>query len=107
LSSTKTKTPGSCLTTHALLDNRQNTPELAGAIVELAALTGDALRDLDDGLHQHALQRLTAQPLDTDALRPLREAVAGSLLDASRVVGEPLPHGLQLAAPASSPSPAA
>lgn len=79
-----------------LIAIRRETPELAAAIVQIAALTGDPLRDLDEHLIDAARQRLRAADVHPDAVRPLYEVVAPTLAETSRAFGEPLPHGLRL-----------
>jgi hypothetical protein len=81
----------------ALLSIRKITPELAAAIVQIAARAGDPLRDLDQEQLTRARTRLHEVGIDADALRPLDEVVvATATFDANRVFGEPLPDGLRL-----------
>jgi hypothetical protein len=81
----------------ALLSITKITPELAAAIVQIAARVGDPLRDLDQEQLARARTRLREGGIDGDALRPLEEVVAAtSTFDADRVFGEPLPDGLRL-----------
>ena len=80
----------------ALLSIKVISPELAAAIVQIAARVGDALRDLDEERLARARTRLSEGGIDGDALRPLEEVVATSTFDANRVFGEPLPDGLRL-----------
>jgi hypothetical protein len=72
------------------------TPELAAAVVQIAARVGDPLRDVDDEQLARARMRLGEAGISDDALRPLEEVVPAATFDASRVFGEPLPHGLRL-----------
>ena len=72
-------------------------PELAAAIVQIAARTGDPLRDLEPAVVNSARARLREAGIAADALRPLEEVVTTSMEDANRVFGEPLPDGLRLA----------
>jgi hypothetical protein len=72
-------------------------PEIAGAIVQIAARTGDPLRDLDPAVVGIACTRLLEAGIARDSLRPLEEIVTTSIEDANRVFGEPLPAGLRLA----------
>jgi len=80
----------------ALLSIKVISPELAAAIVQIAARVGDPLRDLDEERLARARTRLSEGGIDGDALRPLEEVVATSTFDANRVFGEPLPDGLRL-----------
>ena len=79
-----------------LIAIRRDTPELAAAIVQVGALTGDPLRDLDEALLASARQRLRDAGVAPDASRPLYEVVRASFAHASRAFGEPLPNGLRL-----------
>jgi len=78
-----------------LIANERNTPELFAAIVQVGALTGDPLRDLDEHAIDAARQRLRNAGLDS-AARPLYEVVPATFAEASRAFGEPLPNGLRL-----------
>ena len=80
----------------ALLSVKVMTPEVAAAIVQIAARVGDPLRDLDQEQLARARTGLRQSGIDGDALRPLEEVVATSTFDANRVFGEPLPAGLRL-----------
>ena len=75
---------------------RRDTPELAAAIVQIGALTGDPVRDLDEPVLESARQRLHAAAVDPDAMRPLYEVAARTFADTGRAFGEPLPNGLRL-----------
>ena len=72
------------------------TPELAAAIVQIGAVTADALRDVADEILEAARERLRAAGIEADASRPLYEVVRPTLADTSRAFGEPLPNGLRL-----------
>jgi len=72
------------------------TPELAAAIVQIGAVTADALRDVADEVLEAARERLRAAGIEADASRPLYEVVRPTLADTSRAFGEPLPNGLRL-----------
>ena len=80
----------------ALLSIKRITPELAAAVVQIAARVGDPLRDLDEEQLARARARLLEGGIESDALRALAEVVPASTFDANRVFGEPLPHGLRL-----------
>jgi hypothetical protein len=80
----------------ALLSIKAITPDVAAAIVQIAARVADPLRDLDEDQLARARSCLRDSGIGADALRPLEEVVATSTVDANRVFGEPLPHGLRL-----------
>ena len=79
----------------ALIANTRNTPELFAAIVQVGALTGDPLRDLDEHVVDAARERLRNADVES-AARPLYEVVPATFAEASRAFGEPLPNGLRL-----------
>jgi hypothetical protein len=79
-----------------LMSIRRDTPELADAIVHVAAMTGDPLRDVDEHARESARQRLLGTALDPEALRRLLEVTIPTFADTSRAFGEPLPYGLRL-----------
>ena len=81
----------------------RHTPEVAAAIVQVAALSGDPLRDLDAEARDAARQRLLSSTSDPAALRPLHEVVPRSMADTNRAFGEALPHGLRLGSAIASP----
>src|SRR5438105_4297197 len=72
------------------------TPELAAAIVQIGAVTADALRDVADEILEAARERLRAAGIEADASRALYDVVRPTLADTSRAFGEPLPNGLRL-----------
>jgi hypothetical protein len=80
----------------ALIANEKETDELFAAIVQIGALTGDALRDLDENIVDAARQRLRNAGVDRNAALPLYEVVTATFADASRAFGESLPNGLRL-----------
>jgi hypothetical protein len=82
----------------ALLSVRAMTPDVAGAVVQMAARSGDALRDLDAETRDRVRSRLRDAGLAEDALLALDQPAAASTADVSRVFGEPLPEGLRLQA---------
>jgi hypothetical protein len=82
-----------------LLALKRAAPELAAAIVQTAALTGDPLRDVDAAVIARARQRVSDAGIDEAWARPLHEVVTTTPADASRVFGEELPHGLRLDLP--------
>src|SRR5262249_13502495 len=79
-----------------LLSIKLITPDLAAAVVQIAARVGDPLRDLDEERLAGARARLAEGGIGGEALRPLQEVVPVSTVDAGRVFGEPLPDGLRL-----------
>jgi hypothetical protein len=87
-----------------LIANEEETAELFAAIVQIAALTGDPLRDLDEHVIEGARQRLRNAGVDPDAARPLSEVVKATFADTSRAFGESLPNGLRLDADLESGS---
>jgi hypothetical protein len=89
----------------ALLAIKRTPPELAAAVVQIGALTGDLLRDVDAAVISRARQRISDTNLDEAWARPLYEVVATSHDAASRVFGEPLPHGLRLDRPGPDHAP--
>jgi hypothetical protein len=78
-----------------LIQYEQNTLELLAAIVQLGALTGDPLRDVDEPALDAARQRVSDAGAQSDA-QPLYEVVTETVANVSRAFGEPLPNGLQL-----------
>jgi len=89
-------TSGAARWLEGLIANDKNTAELFAAIVQIGALTGDPLRDLDEHAVDAARQRLRNAGVDPDAARPLYEVVTGTFADTSRAFGESLPNGLRL-----------
>jgi len=69
---------------------------LAAAIVQIGAVTADALRDVADEILEAARERLRAAGIEADASRALYDVVRPTLADTSRAFGEPLPNGLRL-----------
>jgi hypothetical protein len=66
------------------------------AAVQLARLTGDRTRDLDEAARGRALKALEAARAPEAWLRLLREVVALEAADEARALGDTLPAGLQL-----------
>ena len=79
-----------------LLAIKRWTRELGAAVVQIAAVTADALRDIDDEALEAVRERLRAAGLDAEASRPLYKVVRPTLIDTGRAFGEPLPNGLRL-----------
>ena len=88
-----------------LLATGRESPDLAAAVVQIGALTGDAARDLDRRVVDAARQRLREANVDPGAVRPLYEVVTATFADTSRAFGEPLPNGLQLRTDSGSREP--
>jgi hypothetical protein len=80
----------------ALVSIKLTTPELAAAIVQIGARTGDALRDVDEAALTRARDRLHGAGIPDEARRHLDVVIPSSIADANRVFGEPLPDGLRL-----------
>jgi hypothetical protein len=87
-----------------LIANQRDTAELFAAIVQIGALTGDPLRDLDEHILDAARLRLRDAGVDPDAARPLYDVVTATFADTSRAFGEPLPNGLRLGGEVASGS---
>ena len=68
----------------------------AFAAAQLARLTGDRSRDLDDGIRARALAALKAAGAPEDWLRMLTEVVALEAADEARALGDTLPIGLRI-----------
>ena len=80
-----------------LVSVKVTSADLIAAIVQIAGVTGDSLRDLDEGDRQRASARLRDIGAGDEALLALEQPVVRSAVDANRVFGEPLPSGLRLA----------
>jgi hypothetical protein len=79
-----------------LLAVERESPDLAAAVVQIGALTGDPARDVDLRMVDAAKQRLRDANVDPGAVRPLYEVVTATFAETSRAFGEPLPNGLRL-----------
>jgi hypothetical protein len=79
-----------------LLAFKRMTTDVAAAILQLGALTGDPLREVEERVRSTARARLSEAGFGDEALRPLSEVVGTSTADANRVFGEPLPEGLRI-----------
>jgi hypothetical protein len=66
------------------------------AVVQLARLTGDRSRDVDDAVRERAIARLEKAGTEPAWIQQLREVVALSAEDEAVVFGEALPAGLRL-----------
>jgi hypothetical protein len=68
----------------------------AFAVVQIARLTGDRTRDLDDAIRGRALAALASAGAPETWLRSVREVVALETADEARALGDTLPIGLRL-----------
>ena len=80
-----------------LLVLKQITPDVAAAIAQIGARTGDPARDIPGDTAQAAIARLEGSGIDAAAIEPLRRVLPATRADAGRVFGEALPEGLRLA----------
>jgi hypothetical protein len=71
------------------------TSDVASAIVQLGALTGDPHRDIESDLRWAALVKLNEAGMTEGLLESLREYVPPGRKDAVRIFGESLPEGLR------------
>jgi molecular chaperone DnaK (HSP70) len=82
----------------SLLQLNEITPDVASAIVQLGALTGDPQRDIEGDLRWSALVKLNQVGMTEGLLESLREYIPPGRNDAIRIFGESLPEGLRLSA---------
>ena len=75
----------------------RRTHNAALAAANLARCTGDRTRDVDPRVRETVAQRLTDVPALAHLAQSVREVMALERKDASRVFGESLPEGLELA----------
>jgi hypothetical protein len=68
----------------------------AFAVVQIARLTGDRTRDLDEAVRTRALAALASANAPETWLRLVREVVALDTAEAARALGDTLPIGLRL-----------
>jgi hypothetical protein len=68
----------------------------AFAVAQLARLSGDRTRDLDEEARSAALDALRAAQAPESWLRMISEVVALDVADEARALGDTLPAGLQL-----------
>ena len=78
-----------------LLGVKVITPDLASAVIQIGARTGDPARDVAVALADAAAERLQ-RTVDPAALEALRVVQTPDGAGAARVFGESLPEGLQL-----------
>jgi hypothetical protein len=79
-----------------LLAVKQLTPDVASAIVQIGATTGDAARDVPDELRQSANRRLAEAGFEPEATAPLLRVVAKTQAESARAFGDSIPEGLRL-----------
>jgi molecular chaperone DnaK (HSP70) len=79
----------------ALLQLPELSSEVASAIVQLGAVTGDPQRDIDGDLRWSALVKLNEAGMAEGVLDSLRNYVPPGRKDAIRIFGESLPEGLR------------
>jgi hypothetical protein len=70
--------------------------DAAFAVAQLARLTGDRTRDLNDEVRAKAAEALKASNAPEAWVRGLTEVVALSEADEARALGDTLPQGLRL-----------
>ena len=80
----------------ALLGLKAITADTMNAIVQIAAQTGDAARDVSPETRGRAIAALRDRGASDEMLRPLLTAVPVEGFESSRVFGEALPDGLRL-----------
>jgi hypothetical protein len=80
----------------ALLAMPEMTVDAALAMVQLAAFTNDAERDIDEALRGKVIARLTEAGHADELIESLRTYVPPARTDALRIFGESLPEGLRL-----------
>ena len=79
-----------------LLSVKQLTPDVASAIVQIGAMTGDAARDVSDEVRQRASRQLADVGFDREAVAPLLQVMAKSEAESARAFGDSIPEGLRL-----------
>jgi hypothetical protein len=82
-----------------LLALRALAPDALWTVAQLAALTGDAARDVGDEVRARAVARLRAEGASEELVGRLIEPVVSVAGDTMRIFGESLPEGLRLAPP--------
>jgi molecular chaperone DnaK (HSP70) len=79
-----------------LLDNAGAVEGALFAIVQIARLTGDRSRDLDDDLRARAMHVLQSAGVPDSWQRPLAQVIAVETADKARAFGDTLPAGLAM-----------
>jgi molecular chaperone DnaK (HSP70) len=87
-----------------LLALKQLTADVADAVAQIGARTGDHARDIADAVAERAASRLDDAGYENAATR-LRAIVTTSQTEAGRVFGESLPEGLRLHDNSQPPTP--
>ena len=84
----------------ALLDRPiqpgRETTDAVFALTQLARVSGDRARDLDESLRERVLARLEALGADEATLRPVREYHELEAAQQGQALGDALPVGLRL-----------
>jgi molecular chaperone DnaK (HSP70) len=76
---------------------RSVSAEIAEAVVQIGARTGDPARDIGDDVRARVTATLASGGIGGDALLPLMEVVPVRRADLAQAFGESLPQGLMLA----------
>ena len=79
-----------------LLGLREFTSECAFTVIQLGAVTGDRVRDLDEELRSKAHKRVLSAGVTAESSARLEQFALPSKLEIERLLGESLPHGLNL-----------
>lgn len=79
-----------------LLSVPQYGETLLMTLSRMSAVTGDRLRDIDDGLRAQVIDFLRHHNASQEYLKPVCELVENSLTSDEIVFGETLPHGLKM-----------
>ena len=80
-----------------LLSVKQLTPDVASAIVQIGAMTGDGARDVSDEVRQRASRQLADAGFEREAVAPpLLQVMAKSEAESARAFGDSIPEGLRL-----------
>ncbi|HUO60173.1 MAG TPA: Hsp70 family protein, partial [Candidatus Acidoferrales bacterium] len=80
----------------SILQADECTPELAFAVIQLGAYTGDRARDIDEAVRKDAIAKLFAAGIDIESVHRLEKFVPPSRAEMARILGDPIPQGLQL-----------
>lgn len=79
-----------------LLAAKEITADVASAVVQIGAMTGDAARDVPEELRRRASDRLIAAGFERESAEALLEVLAKSQADSVRAFGDSIPEGLRL-----------
>lgn len=81
----------------AIVDAKELAPETVATVSQVARLTGDRSRDLDEGVREHAISRLRSlASVDPQLFASLQKVVMPGRTEVARTFGEPLPRGMVL-----------